>query len=163
MCPSHMCDICAMQWNVGVLCVYIWCINVYGKCNSSNNIIIIGCTIKIYIHYKIYTDEMINKMSGQLFSSQQSYQRQPAAFMCTRTQNTQLCGTTAAVVTPQYVYFRIFYYIFFAHSVFVLCCMHSRTCVFVHIGGTLIVKIICVWFLPTEDKYTHRRRVYPFS
>lgn len=112
------------------------------------------CIIKIYIHYKIYTDEMINKMSGQLFSSQQSYQRQPAAFMCTRTQNTQLCGTTAAVVTPHYVYFRIFYYIFFAHSVFVLCCMHSRTCVCTYWGDFDCQNNLCVIFADRRQIHT---------
>lgn len=74
--------------------------------------------------------------------------------------HTTMRHRTAAVVTPQYVYFRIFYDIF--------CTFESYSCVYAnvydaHIGGTLIVKIICVWFLPTEDKHTHIDDVFiPF-
>lgn len=72
---------------------------------------------------------MINKMSGQLFfSQQQSYQKQPAAFpyrfvfmsvcVCDTTLKmyTQLCGIEQRRLLPHNMYIFAYFMIFFARS-----------------------------------------------
>lgn len=94
------------------------------------------CIIKIYTHYKIYIrwDDQQNVWAALLLAAAAAVISEAASCIYVYSpytvsyfyvkiyntdthRNTQLCGTTAAVVTPQYVYFRIFYYIFCTFSV----------------------------------------------